>query len=320
MDLTGCPGLSRCDCPGHFLIYQDISDTLKKKVMFMTNEELVSRIQAGIDTAADMAELWQQNRGFIVRIARRFSQLAEEDDLIQEGYIGLSNAVDGYRPGQGGSFLTYASYWIRQAMARYIQNNGIVRIPVNRQTDIWKYQKVRSDFRREYGRGPEIHETAAILGVSHKEVRTLEKDAEWAYISSTETPIGEDELTLGDMLPGCEGIEDDIIDRADREALKAILWPMVDELPGQQPTVIRARFETGLTLRETGEMIGGTLDIARREEKAALRELRRPSRAKKLRPYMEEYIISYAFSGCGVESFNRTWTSSTERAALKFVD
>lgn len=286
----------------------------------MTNEDLVNRIQAGIDTAANMAELWQQNRGFIVRMARRFNQLAEEDDLIQEGYIGLSNAVDGYQSGQGGSFLTYAGYWVRQAMARYIQNNGIVRIPVNRQTDIWKYQKVRSDFRREYGRRSEIHEIAAILGVSHKEVRALEKDARWAHISSTEAPIGEDELTLGDMLPGCEGIEDDIIERADREALKAILWPMVDELPGQQPTVIRARFENGLTLRETGEMIGGTLDIASREERAALRELRKPSRAKKLRPYMEEYIMAYAFSGCGVENFNRTWTSSTERAALKVMD
>lgn len=67
-------------------------------------------------------------------------------------------------------------------------------------------------------------------------------------------------------------------------------------------------------------MIGGTLDIARREEKAALRELRKPSRAKKLRPYMEEYIMAYAFSGCGVENFNRTWTSSTERTALRVMD
>lgn len=65
----------------------------------MSNEELVNRIQAGIDTAANMAELWQQNKGFIVRMARRYSQLAEVDDLIQEGYIGLCNAVDGYRPG-----------------------------------------------------------------------------------------------------------------------------------------------------------------------------------------------------------------------------
>lgn len=55
----------------------------------MTNEELVNRIQAGIDTAANMAELWQRNRGFIVRMARRYSQLAEEDDLIQEGVYRL---------------------------------------------------------------------------------------------------------------------------------------------------------------------------------------------------------------------------------------
>ena len=261
--------------------------------------------------AENMAELWQQNQGFIGQMARKYSQLAEEDDLIQEGYIGLCKAVDGYKPGQGGNFLTYAGYWIRQTMTRYIQNNGTVRIPVNRQTDIWRYQRVRSDFRKEYGREPEIYELARILGVSYKEVKALEKDAQWGHISSTETPAGDDEITLGELLPGCEGIEDDIIEEADREALKGILWPMVDELPGQQSAVIRARFKGELTLEKVGEMIGGTPDQAKQVEMKALRELRKPSRANKLRPYMEQY--SYHI---GVETFNRTWTSEVELAVL----
>lgn len=286
----------------------------------MTNEELVSRIQAGIDVAENMVDLWRQNRGFIGQMARKYSQLAEEDDLIQEGYIGLCKAVDGYKPGQGGNFLTYAGYWIRQTMTRYIQNNGTVRIPVNRQTDIWRYQRARSDFRKEYGREPEIYELARILGVSYKEVRELEKDAGWGHISSTETPVGDDEITLGELLPGCEGIEDDIIEEADREALKGILWPMVDELPGQQSTVIRARFKDELALKEVGEVIGGTTDRAKQVEMKALRELRKPSRAEKLRPYMEQYIMTHAFRGCGVEAFNRTWTSSTERTALRVME
>ena len=161
---------------------------------------------------------------------------------------------------------------------------------------------------------------ARILGVSYKEVRELEKDAGWGHISSTETPVGDDEITLGELLPGCEGIEDDIIEEADREALKGILWPMVDELPGQQSTVIRARFKDELTLKEVGEVIGGTTDRAKQVEMKALRELRKQSRAEKLRPYMEQYIMAHAFRGCGVEAFNRTWTSSTERTALRVME
>lgn len=116
------------------------------------------------------------------------------------------------------------------------------------------------------------------------------------------------------------GIEDDIIEELDREALRDILWPMVDELPGQQPTVLRARFRDELTLKEVGEIIGGAPDRAKQVEMKALRELRKLSRSKKLRPYMEQYIMAHAFKGCGVETFNRTWTSSVERAVLRLND
>ena len=102
--------------------------------------------------------------------------------------------------------------------------------------------------------------------------------------------------------------------------MKGILWPMVDELPGQQSTVIRARFKDELALKEVGEVIGGTTDRAKQVEMKALRELRKPSRAEKLRPYMEQYIMAHAFRGCGVEAFNRTWTSSTERTALRVME
>ena len=157
---------------------------------------------------------------------------------------------------------------------------------------------------------------ARILGVSYKEVKALEKDAEWGHISSTETPVGDDEITLGELLPGCEGIEDDIIEEADREALKGILWPMVDELPGQQSTVIRARFKDELTLKEVGEMIGGAPDRAKQVGMKALGSLENHQSRSSGRTWNS---ISWPmlFNGCGVDTFNRTWTSSTERTALR---
>ena len=80
--------------------------------------------QAGANVADNMLRLWEQNRRFIFKMANRYRGQAEEDDLIQEGYLGLCRAVDGYDPDQGVNFLPYAGNWIRQGMARFIHNNG----------------------------------------------------------------------------------------------------------------------------------------------------------------------------------------------------
>lgn len=286
----------------------------------MTNEELITLIKSGVDVADNMAQLWQQNRGFIGQIARRYSGFDEEEDLIQEGYIGLCKAVDGYDPDRGGAFLTYAAYWIKQAMLRYIQNNGTVRIPVNRQGDVRRYQHFASEFRKHHGRKPDTIEMAGILGIPYKEAEALEKMAIWSYIASTDAPIGDDGVTLGELVLGSSGIEDDILDGMDRMALCGILWPMVDELPDYQPAVIRARFQGLKTLKETAGMLHQTTSKVHDIELKAIKELRRSDRIRQLRPYAEEYISTHAYRGCGVGTFNRTWSSSTERTAIELVD
>lgn len=95
----------------------------------MTNEQLTIRIKAGIDVANNMLQLWQQNRGFIHKIVNQYKAYAEEEDLEQEGYLGLSAAVDHYNPDEGVTFIHYASFWIKQYIARYIRGNGTVRLP-----------------------------------------------------------------------------------------------------------------------------------------------------------------------------------------------
>ena len=98
----------------------------------MDNEQLVARIQAGEDEAENMMRLWQQNRGFIAKIARQYAGRAEMEDLEQEGYIGLCEAVRHYDPDKGVPFINYAAFWIRQAMRRYADVCGAaVRLPSN---------------------------------------------------------------------------------------------------------------------------------------------------------------------------------------------
>lgn len=134
----------------------------------MTNEELVTRIKAGIDTADNMLALWQQNRCYIHSIAKRYQGNAEIDDLEQEGYLALYDAIDGYNVDSGYKFLTYATRWVRQRMTRYIQNNGTVRIPVHEGEKLREYKKLVNAYRIRLGRKPSRHEIADNMCISYK--------------------------------------------------------------------------------------------------------------------------------------------------------
>ncbi len=180
----------------------------------MTNEELAIRIKAGIDVADNMLLLWQQNQGFIGQIANRYKYLAEEDDLLQEGYLGLCKAVDGYDPDQGVKFLTYAKYWIQQKMIRYIHNNGTVRIPVHEQITLSQYEKLVDAFATQIGRKPTDREIGHYLGLNGKQVTQLKKYAAMANIGSLDVPVGEDgDSSMYDLLPGQESPEDEAVEK-----------------------------------------------------------------------------------------------------------
>ena len=133
----------------------------------MTNDELVTRIKAGIDTADNMLQLYEQTKRFIYKIANGFSSRAEIEDLEQEGYLALYDAIDGYDIDKGYKLLTYAEHWIRQRIQRYIHNHGCsVRIPVHEQEKLQQYKKLVNAFRSQTGRKPSEREICYYLGVS----------------------------------------------------------------------------------------------------------------------------------------------------------
>ena len=288
----------------------------------MTNEQLVARIQSGIDEAENMLQLWQQNKGLIHSIARKYAAYEDIEDLEQQGYLGLCDAVQGYRPEEGAAFSTYALIWIRQSIQRYIDDcSTSVRIPVHRRQEIVKYRRVCSSFEKSYGRKPTDWEVGRLLGVSRETVDRIKEAAEMGSTASLDTPIGEDgEDTISDLQPGAADVEGSVLDAVQKEQLKAVIWPLVDTLPGNQPAVIRMRYQEGLTLRECGERLGLALQGIRTHENNALRSMRHGSRAKQLRPFLDDYIYSRSVQGNGTGTFNRTWTSSTERVALKLVE
>lgn len=293
----------------------------------MTNEQLVIRIRAGDNVADNMEQLYTQTRRFIHAIAWRFRGSGEMEDLEQEGYLALYDAIDGYDPDQGSKFLTYAEYWIRQRMQRYIQMNGnCMRLPVHCQEKVRQYERFVSEYEREHGREPSEWETEAHLGFTPKQIRDIRKSACMAKLGSLDSPVcgldGGEDTTVGDLVADPSDLEADVLDQVQHEQLCAVLWECVDSLEGRQPEVIRKRYQEGRTMAAIGADYGVTGEVIRQTESKALRELRKPRNSKRLRPFVleDEKIYSMALRGNGVERFNRTWTSSTERAALKVMD
>ena len=290
----------------------------------MTNEQLVANIQAGIDVAENMLQLWEQNQGMIGKIACKYMGYEDIEDLKQQGYLGLCEAVRGYRQEDGALFATYASFWIRQSIYRYIEEcSSVVRIPSGTRGKILQMRRFCAIFEREVGRKPTDREICLHLGCNGERLKQLRKAAIAKDTKSLDAPVqgvDDEEITLGDTVADTSDLEVEVMEKVDRGLIEGIIWPMVDELPGNCAEVVRMRYREGLTLKETGERIGGSIESARRWENNGLRELRKPSRAKRLRPFLEETRETAAYRTGGLGLFNRTWESSTERAAMRGLE
>ena len=290
----------------------------------MTNEQLAARIRAGENVGNNMAILYDQVKDFIHAMAYKYHGQGELEDLEQEGFLALYDAIDHYEADQGVKFLTYASHWIRQRMQKYIQNTGSpLRLSAGRQEAIRKYRKFCTEFQAEQGCKPTEAELCRSLWLTLEQLREIQYDACMTAVKSLDAPIkgaeGEEDTTLGELAASAADPCEELLDRLEQEELCSILWQCVDSLPGKQPDVIRSRYKDNLTMKQCGQFCGISEAEVRKQQLKALRSLRSGENAKKLRPFLPEdaWIYSGALIGNGVERFNHTWTSSTERVALE---
>lgn len=259
----------------------------------MTNEQLVDQIKAGKDVSKNMTQLYNQNKKFIRLIARRYNGVGELEDMEQEGFLALYDAIDHYEADQGVKFLSYAEYWIRQRMQRYLQVNGsCLRLPVNRQEAISRYKRFCSFFRLEHGREPSEAEISCELRLSVDQVRKVQQDDYMNHVRRLDAPVQDEEgaegATLGELSVSGNDFENDVIDRMNEEQFRAVLWGLVDELEGKQPEVIRGIYINGNTLAEIGRQIGRSPEAVRQIQAKALRCLRHPVRNRRVRQFFPE--------------------------------
>ena len=253
---------------------------------------IVSTVQQG-ERSSNRAkkEMIESNLRLVISIAKKYTNRGLQFlDLIQEGNIGLMKAVDKFEYRRGYKFSTYATWWIRQAITRSIADQArTIRIPVHMIETINKIVRTTRQIMIEIGREPTPKELADRLHMPLDKVKKVLKIAKEPI--SLETPVGDEEdSSLGDFIEDKNALIP--IDAAVKSSLRDTTTRILSSLTPREERVLRMRFGIGMnsdhTLEEVGQQFSVTRERIRQIEAKALRKLKHPTRARKLKTFLDE--------------------------------
>lgn len=253
-------------------------------------EEYSLAMAAASGDASAKDKLIRANLRFVVNVAKKYQNHGLPlPDLISEGNIGLMNAVDRFDATKGYHFISYAVWWIRQAILKAIcEKSRMIRLPLNRANELVQIDKARKVVLNNRSEEAELKEIADLLRMDEDHVRDIVNISR--EMVSLDSPVfaDRDSSSLGDFL------EDTQYDQPEKLAIENSLRDDIDEvlstLTDKEAEVIRYRFGLNgykaMSLKEIGDLFNLTKERIRQIEKKALRRLQHPARMSKLEAYV----------------------------------
>jgi RNA polymerase primary sigma factor len=261
------------------------------KIPLLTREEedAIAR-EAAKGNKAAQDKLVNANLRFVVNVAKKYQgQGIPLSDLISEGNIGLINAIKRYDVEKGYHFISYAVWWIRQAILKAIcEKSRMIRLPLNRANELVQIEKARKLVQDGQSAEAEVSEIAKMLDMGADHVADIINISR--ELVSLESPVytEKDSSILGDF------IEDQDYKSPDQYALDSAMYSdieaVLDTLNQKEAEIIRFRYGLGkrppMSLREIGDHFNLTKERIRQIEKKALKRLQHPSRKRLLENYV----------------------------------
>lgn len=260
------------------------------KISLLTREEEVEiATKAALGNEAAKKRLIESNLRFVVNVAKKYqNQGLPLIDLINEGNIGLMNAIDRFDVDKGYHFISYAVWWIRQAILKAIcEKSRAIRLPLNRANELIQIQKAQKELTEMNREDPDLYAIAQMTQLDEKHIADLLSISR--DMVSLETPVFTDNNNseLGDFIEdsGYTSPEESLVENALRNDINSVL----NTLSMKESEIIEYRFglngRHAMSLKEIGDIYNLTKERIRQIEKKALERLRHPSRSKYLEAY-----------------------------------
>lgn len=287
--------------------------------MEQDNETLVAKIRAGISVSDNIDALYRNMIPLIKKITRPYTAYESSEDLEQEAFFGILQAVQHYESSENTRFSTYSVYWIKNSALRYLDRCGsIVRVPYHTRRRAVRYRKAMDRMRLELGRSPTDQEVAESMGISMDELLEIKGLTDMLAVTSLDAPLpGDTELTLADTLQADFSLENETLGKISAEDSKRVLWDVLERNTSDRESfVVKELFVNRKSMVQVAREQGVSVERVRQIKENALRKIRRGKARRELLETLTTVEAKLYRGGFrNYESHNNT--SVTEYCALK---